>query len=148
MRPKSSKSNLAGKVPAGQLVKDIRRATRRHFSAEGKIRIVVEDMRGDDSLAELCRREGIAQSRYDTGSKAFMEAGKRRLAGDTAQRAPLGQGTGFLIMFYVLPKMIVSNGFNSPMTGTLPLLRPGPASKDRSLPVHVQSGDRRVRRGR
>ena len=60
MRPKSSKSNLAGKVPTDQLVKDICRATRRHFSAEDKIRIVVEGLRGDDSLAELCCREGIA----------------------------------------------------------------------------------------
>lgn len=56
----------------------IRRATRRHFSAEDKIRIVLEGLRGDDSIAELCRKEGIAQSLYYTWSKEFMEAGKRR----------------------------------------------------------------------
>ena len=83
MRPKSTKS----KKPADRVVKDIRRATRRHFSAEDKIRIVLEGLRGDDSIAELCRKEGIAQSLYYTGSKEFMEAGKRRLAGDTARAA-------------------------------------------------------------
>ena len=60
-------------------MKDIRRATRRHFSAEDKIRIVLEGLRGEDSIAELCRKEGIAQSLYYTWSKEFMEAGKRRL---------------------------------------------------------------------
>ncbi len=83
MRAKSTKS----KKPADRVVKDIRRATRRHFSAEDKIRIVLEGLRGDDSIAELCRKEGIAQSLYYTWSKEFMEAGKRRLAGDTARAA-------------------------------------------------------------
>jgi len=83
MRPKSS----IPKKPAEQVVKDIRRATRRHFSAEDKIRIVLEGLRGEDSIAELCRKEGIAQSLYYTWSKEFMEAGKRRLAGDTARAA-------------------------------------------------------------
>ena len=73
--------------PAGQGVKDIRRATRRHFSAEDKIRIVLDGLRGEDSITELCRKEGIAQSLYYTWSKEFMEAGKRRLAGDTARAA-------------------------------------------------------------
>ena len=80
MRAKSSKP----KASAARVVKDIRRATRRHFSAEDKIRIVLEGLRSDDSIAELCRKEGIAQSLYYTWSKEFMEAGKRRLAGDTA----------------------------------------------------------------
>ncbi|WCL52907.1 IS3 family transposase [Gimibacter soli] len=83
MRPKSSKP----KATAEQVVKDIRRATRRHFSAEDKIRIVLEGLRGDDSIAELCRKEGIAQSLYYVWSKEFLEAGKRRLAGDTARAA-------------------------------------------------------------
>jgi transposase len=69
------------------VVKDIRRATRRHFSADDKIRVVLGGLRGDDSIAELCRKEGIAQSLYYTWSKEFMEAGKRRLAGDTARAA-------------------------------------------------------------
>ena len=81
-----AKSSIA-KKPAEQVVKDIRRATRRHFSAEDKIRIVLEGLRGEDSIAELCRKEGIAQSLYYTWSKEFMEAGKRRLAGDTARAA-------------------------------------------------------------
>lgn len=68
-------------------MKDIRRKTRRQFSAEKKIRIVLEGLRGDDSIAELCRKEGIAQSLYYTWSKEIMEAGKRRLAGDTARSA-------------------------------------------------------------
>ncbi|SUW17016.1 Transposase [Brevundimonas diminuta] len=68
-------------------MKDIRRATRRHFSAEDKIRIVLEGLRGEESIAELCRREGIAQSVYYSWSKEFLEAGKRRLAGDTARAA-------------------------------------------------------------
>ena len=62
MRPNLSKSKLPAKRPAEQVVKDIRRATRRHFSAEDKIRIVLGGLRGDDSIAELCRKEGIAQS--------------------------------------------------------------------------------------
>ncbi len=83
MRPKSS----SPKKPAEQVVKDIRRATRRHFSAEDKIRIVLDGLRGEDSIAELCRKEGIAQSLYYTWSKEFMEAGKHRLSGDTARAA-------------------------------------------------------------
>ena len=70
--------------PAEQLVKDIRRATRRHFSAEEKIRIVLEGLRGEASIAEVCRREGIVQNLDYRWSKEFLEAGKKRLAGDTA----------------------------------------------------------------
>ncbi len=75
------------KAPAQAVVKDIRRATRKQYSAEEKIRIVLEGLRGEDSIAELCRREGIAQGVYYKWSKDFMEAGKRRLAGDTARGA-------------------------------------------------------------
>lgn len=73
------------------VVKDIRRATRRHFSSEDKIRIVLDGLRGEDSIAELCRKEGIAQSHHYTWSKEFLEAGKRRLAGDTARAATTGE---------------------------------------------------------
>ena len=83
MKPRSSNA----KSTAELVIKNIRRKTRRHFSAEDKIRIVLDGLRGDDSIAELCRREGIAQSLYYTWSKEFMEAGKRRLAGDTARAA-------------------------------------------------------------
>jgi transposase len=65
----------------------IRHATRRHFSAEDKIRIVLEGLRGEDSIAELCRKEGIAQNLYYRWCKEFLEAGKKRLAGDTAREA-------------------------------------------------------------
>ncbi len=87
MRPKSSNPKSRAKATAEAVVKDIRRATRRHFSAEDKIRIVLDGLRGEDSIAELCRKEGIAQSLYYVWSKEFMEAGKRRLAGDTAGAA-------------------------------------------------------------
>lgn len=75
------------KAPAEGVVKDIRRATRKQYGAEEKIRIVLEGLRGDDSIAELCRREGISQGVYYKWSKDFMEAGKKRLAGDTARAA-------------------------------------------------------------
>jgi transposase len=74
-------------APADRVVKEIRRATRRQFSAEEKIRIVLAGLRGEDSIAELCRREGIVQNLYYRWSKEFLEAGKKRLAGDTARAA-------------------------------------------------------------
>ena len=74
-----------------KVVRDIRRATRRRFSAEEKIRIVLDGLRGEDSIAELCRHEGIAQSLYYSWSKEFLEAGKKRLAGDTAREASTGE---------------------------------------------------------
>ena len=80
------KSETRGGTPE-QIVKDIRRATRKHHSAEEKIRIVLEGLRGEESIAALCRREGIAESLYYTWSKEFLEAGKKRLAGDTARAA-------------------------------------------------------------
>ncbi len=75
------------KEPAEQVVKEIRRSTRKHYSAEEKIRIVLEGLRGEDSIAELCRREGIPPNVYYRWSKEFLEAGKKRLAGDTAREA-------------------------------------------------------------
>src|SRR3954454_8931079 len=72
---------------AEKTVRDIRRNTRRHYSAEEKIRIVLEGLRGEGSIAELCRREGIAQNLYYRWAKDFLEAGKKRLAGDTARAA-------------------------------------------------------------
>jgi transposase len=78
------------KAASEKVVKDIRRATRKRHSAEEKIRIVLDGLRGEDSIAELCRREGIAQSLYYSWSKEFLEAGKKRLAGDTAREASSG----------------------------------------------------------
>ena len=83
MRQKSGPQKPA----AEQVIKDIRRATRKHHSAEDKIRIVLDGLRGEDSIAAICRREGIAESLYYSWSKEFLEAGKKRLAGDTARSA-------------------------------------------------------------
>jgi len=87
MRQKSGRT----KESTGKVVRNIRRATRRRFSAEEKIRIVLDGLRGEDSIAELCRREGIAQSLYYSWSKEFLEASKKRLAGDTAREASSGE---------------------------------------------------------
>ncbi len=72
---------------AEKTVRDIRRSTRRPHAVEEKIRIVLEGLRGEESIAALCRREGIAQSLYYKWSKEFLVAGKKRLAGDTAREA-------------------------------------------------------------
>src|SRR6476646_4935366 len=78
---------MPAKEPADALVKEIRRATRRRFSAEEKIRIVPDGLRGEDSIAELCRREGIVQNLYYRWSNEFREASKKRLASDAAREA-------------------------------------------------------------
>ena len=83
MRQKSGTQALASE----RLVKNIRRATRKQYSVEEKIRIVLDGLRGEASIAELCRREGIAESLYYSWSRECLEAGKRRLAGDTARAA-------------------------------------------------------------
>src|ERR687883_28853 len=83
MSPKSSapatREPTVAKPPAERVVRDIRRATRKQHSAEDKIRVVLEGLRGEESIAALCRREGIAESLYYSWSKEFLEAGKRRL---------------------------------------------------------------------
>ena len=75
------------KSKTDRMVKNIRHKTGKKPSSEDKIRFVLEGLRGEDSIAELCRREGIAQSLYYSWSKEFLEAGKKRLAGDTARQA-------------------------------------------------------------
>jgi len=85
------KKTVNHKAAADVLVKDIRRQTRKRHSTEEKIRIVLAGLRGDDSIAELCRQEGIAQSLYYSWSKEFLEAGKKRLAGDTSRAATSGE---------------------------------------------------------
>jgi len=74
-----------------KVVKDIRRATRKQYSEEEKIRIVLDGLKGEDSIAELCRREGTSQNLYYSWSKEFLEAGKKRLAGDTARATTLSE---------------------------------------------------------
>jgi transposase len=89
MKPKPGRPE----TPSERLVRDIRRVTRKQYSAEEKIRIVLDGLRGECSIAELCRREGIAESLYYSWSKEFLEAGKRRLAGDTARAATSSEVT-------------------------------------------------------
>jgi transposase len=89
MRQKSGRLESSSE----RIVKNIRRATRKHYSAEEKIRIVLDGLRGEHSIAELCRREGIAEGLYYSWSKEFLEAGKRRLAGDTARAATSSEVT-------------------------------------------------------
>ena len=82
------KQRPAGRPSSSEkVIRDIKRKTRKQYSAEEKIRIVLDGLRGEDSIAELCRREGIAQSLYYKWSKDFMEAGKKRLAGDIVRQA-------------------------------------------------------------
>jgi transposase len=81
----------ATKPSAEKVIKDIRRVTRKQYGAEEKVRIVLDGLRGEENISELCRREGIAASMYYGWSKEFLEAGKRRLAGDTARAAAPGE---------------------------------------------------------
>lgn len=83
MRQKS----ITSKEPSEKVVRDIRRRTRRRYSSEEKIRIVLEGLRGEESIAALCQREGIAEGLYCSWSKEFLEAGKKRLSGDTQRQA-------------------------------------------------------------
>ncbi len=82
-----NKTSGTSKEAADKLVRGIKRKTRKHYSAEEKIRIVLAGLRGEESISALCRREGIAESLYYSWSKEFLEAGKNRLAGDTARQA-------------------------------------------------------------
>lgn len=87
METKSQKTSQEPKQTPENFVKDIRRQTRRIFSAEQKILIVMEALRGEDSIAAICRKHGIADSVFYKWNKEFLEAGKKRLAGDTAREA-------------------------------------------------------------
>jgi len=91
---------------AEKRVRDIRRATRRHFSAEDKVRIVIAGLRGEDSVAELCRKEGINQNLYYRWSKDFLEAGKKRLAGDTAREATSDEVKGLRAESHQLKELL------------------------------------------
>jgi len=76
------------------VVREIKRKTRRKFSSEEKIRIILEGLKGEENIATICRREGIAPTLYYKWSKAFLEAGKRRLEGDTVREASSNEVTG------------------------------------------------------
>ena len=77
----------SSKTTAANTIRNIRRNSRKQYSGEEKIRIVLEGLRGEESVAELCRREGISQSVYYRWSKEFLEAGKQRLEGNTKREA-------------------------------------------------------------
>ena len=85
---------MAKKESAESVVREIRRKTRKKYSAEEKIRIVLEGLRGEESIAALCRRERINPNLYYKWSKEFLEAGKRRLAGDAKRQATSSEVTG------------------------------------------------------
>lgn len=82
---------MAQKPEVEARVREIRRKTRRRYTAEEKIRIVLEGLKGEESVAALCRREGISPNLYYNWSKEFLEAGKRRLLGDTKREASSGE---------------------------------------------------------
>jgi transposase len=82
---------MARKTDPESVVREIKRKTRRKFSSEEKIRIVLEGLRGEESIAELCRREGISPNLYYNWSKEFLEAGKKRLSGNTKREATSGE---------------------------------------------------------
>ncbi len=85
------------KSKSEKVVREIKRRTRKKYSAEEKIRIVLEGLRGEDSIAALCRREGIQANMYYKWSKEFLEAGKRRLQGDTVREANSSEVTGIKV---------------------------------------------------
>ena len=78
---------MTKKRSASSLISDLKRKTRKRYNSEEKIRIIIEGMRGETTIAELCRREAISQANYYKWSKDFMEAGKKRLSGDTLREA-------------------------------------------------------------
>jgi len=78
---------MSKKKSASSLISELKRKTRRNYNSEEKIRIIIEGMRGETTIAELCRKEGISQGLYYKWSKDFMEAGKKRLTGDTMREA-------------------------------------------------------------
>ncbi len=117
--------------PAENVVKDIWRRTRKLYSAEEKIRIVLSGLRGEDSIAELCRREGIAQSLYYSWSNEFLEAGKKRLAGDTAREATSDEVKGLrkeaVTLKEVVAELTLENRLHKKcMVGGEPLSAIGP----------------------
>ena len=104
-----------------RIVKDIKRKTRKQYSAEEKVRIVLDGLRGEESVAELCRREGISQGIYYKWSKDFMEASKKRLAGDIVRQANIAEVKGLRSEALVTPKSyitIISNQFYNAVART------------------------------
>ena len=97
------------------IVRDIHRKTRRKFSSEEKIRIVLEGLKGEVSISELCRREGIAANLYYRWSKDFLEAGKKRLSGDTVREANSSDVTGLRDENSQLKQLVAELSLNNRM---------------------------------
>jgi transposase len=91
METKPQKTLQGQQQSSENFIKDIRRKTRRIFSSEQKILIVIEGLRGEDSVAAICRKHGIVESVFYKWNKEFLEAGKKRLAGDTTREATLDE---------------------------------------------------------
>ena len=97
---------MAKEGSAEATIRDIKRKTRRKYNTEEKIRIVIEGLRGEETIAELCRREGIAESLYYSWSKEFMEAGKARLAGHTKRQASSSAVDELLVLLAQLKQAV------------------------------------------
>src|SRR5882762_9530298 len=142
------------KAPAEQVLKDIRRQTRRQYSAEEKIRIVLEGLRGEENISELCRREGIAASMYYGWSKEFLEAGKRRLAGDTARAATSGEVKDLRREATALKEVVADltletrHDLTRPPSGFCLVPRPLDPNRGQGLPACRQQIDGQVHLGR
>jgi len=102
----TKKQNVESKV------KEIKRKTRKKYSAEEKIRIVLEGLRGEESIAEICRKEGINANVYYTWSKAFLEAGKKRLNGDTKREATSSEVTKLKQENYELKQLVAEQSLD------------------------------------
>jgi len=102
-----------------KVVREIRRKTRRKFSSEEKIRIVLEGLRGEETIAELCRREGISPNLYYNWSKEFLEAGKRRLQGNTKRQANSTEVTSLRHENSQLKEMLAQARYSAPVFGSV-----------------------------
>lgn len=107
MRHKSGQHGAA----LEKAIKNIRRATRKYYSVEEKIRIVLDGLHGEETIAELCRREGVSQRNYYKWSKESLEAGRRRLAGDTAGAASTDEVKDLRCEAHELKEVVAEQAF-------------------------------------
>ena len=124
---------------AEKVVQDIRRKTRRRFSAEEKIRIVLEGLRGEESIATLCRREGLNPNLYYRWSKEFLEAGKKRLVGDTTREATSSEVTDLRKENGRLKQVVAETGISDLPALDGPFIHPKAAQRPKLLFVTASS---------
>ena len=110
---KMMKKPITTKAPAEQVIKDIRRATHKLHSSEEKIRIVLSGLRGEDSIAALCRKEGIAQSLYYSRTNDFVDAGKKLPADGAAHQANTGDVKGRRVEAMALKEFVADLGLQN-----------------------------------